>query len=132
VQVLLTDTVGFISKLPTDLIAAFRATLEEVVEADVLIHVCDRSSSVWQKQRETVMRELSAIGCTTTPIVELWNKIDSMSDPEAVRLEAACLPIDTEIVTHDSMDLTATEESSSFCLGSRASELSISSPEGDL
>jgi GTP-binding protein HflX len=44
-EILLTDTVGFIAKLPTDLIAAFRATLEEVLEADVLIHVCDRFQS---------------------------------------------------------------------------------------
>ena len=83
---LLTDTVGFISKLPTDLIAAFRATLEEVGQADVLIHVIDRSSPVYDKQRETVLRELDAIGCRSTPVVELWNKIDGMEDPEEVGL----------------------------------------------
>jgi tRNA U34 5-carboxymethylaminomethyl modifying GTPase MnmE/TrmE len=96
-EILLTDTVGFISKLPTDLIAAFRATLEEVKDADVLIHVCDRSSPVWQKQRETVMRELSSIGCSSTPIVELWNKIDLMTDPNSTMIEAVSLPIDVDI-----------------------------------
>jgi hypothetical protein len=77
-EVLLTDTVGFISKLPTDLIVAFRATLEEVKKADILIHVIDRASPVYEKQRETVLRELDNIGCSTTPIVELWNKVTSV------------------------------------------------------
>lgn len=97
-EVLLTDTVGFISKLPTDLIAAFRATLEEVQNADVLIHVCDRSSPVWKKQRETVLKELDNIGCYNTPIVELWNKIDALPNADDVMLEAASMPIDVEIM----------------------------------
>ncbi len=99
-EVFLTDTVGFISKLPTDLVTAFRATLEEVGKADVLIHVIDRSSPVWEKQRETVLKELDAIGCENTPIVELWNKIDVLSNEEAenIRMEAACMPIDVDAV----------------------------------
>ena len=48
----------------------------------MLVHVCDRSSPVWEKQRETVLRELDAIGCSDTPIVELWNKIDCMAGEE--------------------------------------------------
>ena len=86
-EIFLTDTVGFISKLPTDLIAAFRATLEEVKNADILIHVCDRSSPVWKKQRTTVLKELNAIGCYDIPIIELWNKIDMLDDPIAVMNE---------------------------------------------
>lgn len=66
--------------------------------ADVLIHVCDRSSPVWKKQRETVLRELEAIGCRETPIIELWNKIDILPNPDDVMIEAACLPIDVEMV----------------------------------
>ena len=106
-EVLLTDTVGFISKLPTDLIAAFRATLEEVGKADVLIHVCDRSSPVWKKQRETVLQELDAIGCTGIPIVELWNKVDLCEDSESIMLEAACVPVDTyaEIIENKDNDM---------------------------
>lgn len=94
-EVLISDTVGFISKLPTDLIAAFRATLDEVKHADVLIHVCDRSSPVWEKQRETVLRELDLLGADA-PIVELWNKVDLMDNPEDVMVEAACLPVEVE------------------------------------
>lgn len=97
-EIFLTDTVGFISKLPTDLIAAFRATLEEVKEADVLIHVCDRSSPVWRKQRRTVLKELAAIGCTDVPIVELWNKIDVVSNPVEIMLEASKVPVDIDAV----------------------------------
>lgn len=100
-EVLLTDTVGFISKLPTDLIAAFRATLEEVQNADILIHVIDRSSPVWRKQRETVLKELDNIGCFETPIVELWNKVDTLPDADEVMLEAATIPIDVDAVVED-------------------------------
>lgn len=95
-EILLTDTVGFISKLPTNLVAAFRATLEEVDNADILIHVIDRSNPVWEKHRETVLCELDNIGCSDTVVVELWNKIDALPDPEAVIREAASLPIDVD------------------------------------
>lgn len=113
-EILLTDTVGFISKLPTNLIAAFRATLEEVTAADVLLLVCDRSSPVWEKQKHTVLRELAALGCADTPIVEVWNKIDAMEDPEIIRLEAAAVPIDIDafenIQTDDTPVLLGSEE----------------------
>ena len=59
---LLTDTVGFIQKLPTNLIAAFRATLEEICEADILVHVSDITSESWRKQECAVLRELEAMG----------------------------------------------------------------------
>ena len=111
-EILLTDTVGFISKLPTDLIAAFRATLEEVSGADILIHVCDRSSPVWKKQRETVLRELDTIGCTSTPIVELWNKIDVLDNHDDVMVEALTLPIDVEIVEPINQEIEADNDES--------------------
>jgi len=60
-EVLLTDTVGFIQKLPTQLVAAFRATLEEVQEADVLVHVIDSSSDVWENQERAVKQVLAEI-----------------------------------------------------------------------
>ena len=58
-EVLLTDTVGFIAKLPTHLVAAFRATLEEISEADVLLHVVDVSNIAWRKQEAAVLQELT-------------------------------------------------------------------------
>jgi GTP-binding protein HflX len=75
-EVLITDTVGFIQKLPTQLVAAFRATLEEVQEADVLVHIIDVSHPLWKKQEAAVMKVLNEIGAGDKPIVRVLNKID--------------------------------------------------------
>lgn len=92
-EVLLTDTVGFIQKLPTQLVAAFRATLEEVKEADVLVHVIDASNPVCQKQEMAVNRVLSEIGAGDKPIVRVLNKIDKLDDDiaEDLQYEAAMM-----------------------------------------
>jgi len=76
-EVLLTDTVGFIQALPTQLVAAFRATLEEVKEADVLVHVIDVSNSVWAKQETAVLNVLKEMNVIDKPIIRVWNKIDT-------------------------------------------------------
>ena len=81
--VLLTDTVGFIQKLPTDLIAAFRATLEEVLEADLLVHLIDVSHPNALDQARTVYATLKEIGAGDLPIVNALNKIDRFQNPEA-------------------------------------------------
>jgi GTP-binding protein HflX len=93
-EVLLTDTVGFIQKLPTQLVAAFRATLEEVSEADVLIHVIDVSNPTWEKQERSVQSVLADIGCADKPMVRVLNKIDLLDPEEAekVRYEAVMTP----------------------------------------
>jgi len=77
-----TDTVGFIQRLPTTLIAAFRATLEEVEAADVLIVVCDASSPEFDAQRASVARTLADLDTAGIPRVEAFNKADLLS-PEA-------------------------------------------------
>lgn len=74
--VILSDTVGFISDLPTTLIAAFRATLEEVIEADLLLHVRDISHQDSSKQSEDVMKVLEELGLTDPKILEVLNKAD--------------------------------------------------------
>ena len=61
-DMLMTDTVGFVQRLPTHLVAAFRATLEEVAEADLLVHVADVTTDNWRKQEAAVLRELQAMG----------------------------------------------------------------------
>lgn len=86
-QVLLTDTVGFIQKLPTDLIAAFRATLEEITEADLILHVADASSSQVDRQTEAVEDELEELGVANRPRVTVLNKIDLVSDERLAVLE---------------------------------------------
>lgn len=81
--ILLVDTVGFIQKLPHDLVAAFRATLEEVTEADLLVHVIDASHPRWTDQRDAVEQVLRDLGATAPRVLAL-NKIDRVS-PEALR-----------------------------------------------
>jgi GTP-binding protein HflX len=90
-EFLLTDTVGFIQKLPTNLVAAFRATLEEVEEADVLVHVIDVSNPSWEKQERAVLAVLQDMGCGDKPIVRVLNKIDLLDpeDAEYLKYEAA-------------------------------------------
>ncbi len=77
-EVLLTDTVGFIRKLPHDLVASFRATLEETREADVLLHVIDASHPTWEEQRIVVDEVLVELGAHETPVVHVFNKIDRL------------------------------------------------------
>jgi len=91
-EVLLTDTVGFIQKLPTQLVAAFRATLEEVKEADVLVHLVDVSNPCWRKQEVSVTNVLEEIGAGDKPIVRVFNKLDLLDseDAEMLKYEAAC------------------------------------------
>ncbi|WP_368669622.1 GTPase HflX [Roseibium sp. RKSG952] len=82
-EVILSDTVGFISDLPTHLVAAFRATLEEVLEADLILHVRDISHPDTDAQAEDVKKTLHDLGVTGShgaPVIEVWNKIDAL-DP---------------------------------------------------
>lgn len=90
-KAILSDTVGFISDLPTQLVAAFRATLEEVVSADLIIHVRDISHPDSEAQRMDVKRVLEEIGAAgegSAPLIEAWNKIDALPVDEAERIRA--------------------------------------------
>ena len=82
--ILLTDTVGFIQKLPHQLIDAFKATLEETIEADFLLHVVDASSPYMEDQITSVYKVLEEIGIITKPILTLFNKIDICKPPKAL------------------------------------------------
>lgn len=82
--VLFTDTVGFIQKLPAQLVAAFRATLEEVTEADLLLHVLDVTHPQVIRQAEAVRETLEEIGATGKPIISALNKIDRLPAPDAI------------------------------------------------
>jgi GTP-binding protein HflX len=83
-EVLVTDTVGFIQKLPTKLIAAFRATLEEVVEADILLEVVDVSHENAIEQSETVSEVLAELHAADKPRVTALNKIDLLEEPDTL------------------------------------------------
>jgi len=77
---LLTDTVGFIQKLPTTLIAAFRATLEEIEEADLILHVIDVTHPRRLDQAGSVLEIISDIGLSEKPMVVVLNKCDKLAD----------------------------------------------------
>ncbi|SFG21975.1 GTP-binding protein HflX [Palleronia marisminoris] len=82
-RVILSDTVGFISDLPTQLVAAFRATLEEVLAADLILHVRDVSHAGTEEQARDVARILSDLGVSDdVPMIEVWNKTDRLPEPD--------------------------------------------------
>jgi GTPase len=82
-RVVLTDTVGFIRKLPHHLVASFRATLEELHEANVLLHVIDASHPSWEEQREVVDEVIAELGAREKPMLYVFNKVDAVA-PEDV------------------------------------------------
>jgi GTP-binding protein HflX len=120
VKAILSDTVGFISDLPTMLVAAFRATLEEVIEADVILHIRDVSHTDSEAQLQDVEKVLGELGIAATDrrLIEVWNKIDCL-DAEArarvlnlaERQPAQRRPVAVSALTGEGMDhlLTAIE-----------------------
>ena len=84
---LLSDTVGFIDRLPHTLVAAFRATLEEVSEAALILHVIDASSEDLDSQKGAVKKVLDEVGASNLPFVEVYNKIDLISSEVRHRLK---------------------------------------------
>ncbi len=88
-KAILSDTVGFVSDLPTQLVAAFRATLEEVISADLIVHVRDIAhpeSDAQAEDVEAVLKEIGVIGEGGAPLIEVWNKIDLLNDEERTAL----------------------------------------------
>jgi len=93
-ELLLSDTVGFVQRLPTTLVAAFRATLEEVAEADLLVHVVNAAYPAAQRQVEAVEQVLEEIGAGDRPVIIALNKVDLLPDGDIPSLtgKAATLP----------------------------------------
>jgi GTP-binding protein HflX len=91
-EVLFSDTVGFIQKLPTGLVAAFRATLEEITEADLILHVVDITHHNAAEQAATVADTLAEIGATHAPVLVALNKLDRLEDPEEAMEQLAQYP----------------------------------------
>jgi len=81
-KILLSDTVGFIRNLPHTLVTSFRATLEEVAQAEVLLHIRDASSTYGEEQKTQVERVLGELDCLGKPRIEVLNKIDLLGEPE--------------------------------------------------
>jgi GTP-binding protein HflX len=101
-EALVTDTVGFIRKLPHHLVASFRATLEEAQEADLLLHVIDVSHPGWEEQKEVVEEVLDGLGLADRPTVLVFNKVDRLTHQEEEVFErraAASFPAPTVFVS---------------------------------
>lgn len=116
----LIDTVGFISDLPTHLVDSFRATLEEALEADLLVHVRDRSSEADEEQKQDVMKVLFQLsdlsGLELPPLIEVWNKIDLVDDAvreglesERARLAEQMVAIPVSATTGEGIDTLLAE-----------------------
>ena len=137
-KAILSDTVGFVSDLPTQLVAAFRATLEEVITADIIVHVRDLSHPDTDAQAEDVAKVLTEIGAIggegSATVIEAWNKIDALDvqAAAAVREEAArredAVPISA--LTGEGMESLARVVSDKLSRGSRVHTLRIDSGDG--
>jgi GTP-binding protein HflX len=135
-KAILSDTVGFVSDLPTQLVAAFRATLEEVITADIIVHVRDVSHPDSEAQAEDVAAVLAEIGATGeggAPIIEAWNKLDALDEEARTSLlgEAArqddVVPISA--LTGEGVDDLARAVSDRLTRGARVHSIDL--PVGD-
>ncbi|MBO5002522.1 MAG: 50S ribosome-binding GTPase, partial [Prevotella sp.] len=111
---LLADTVGFIRKLPTDLVDSFKSTLDEVREADLLLHVVDISHPDFEEQIEVVENTLKDLGCADKPSVIIFNKIDAYTWTE--KEEDDLTPKGKENITLDELKQTWMAKLSDCCL----------------
>ena len=109
-SVLLSDTVGFIQKLPTQLVAAFRATLEELEEADLLLHVVDGTSADVLEQVASVERTLRELGVDQRPTLTVVNKIDAIEQPLDEVLEAIAEEVGTRPIAVSALEQVNLEE----------------------
>ncbi len=102
----LTDTVGFIRNLPTQLVAAFRSTLEEVTFSDFILHVVDVSHDGWEMQRDAVLETLAALNAAQKPCLTVFNKVDRLDSPLEVQalLEEWPGTVAISAVTGEGMD----------------------------
>ncbi len=91
-DILISDTVGFIRKLPHHLVEAFKATLEELEYADLILHVIDLSNPEWEEQARVVERIIADLGITETPVIEVYNKCDlAGEDVRPLKGESVCI-----------------------------------------
>jgi len=104
-ELLVSDTVGFIDRLPHALVAAFRATLEEVADADLILHVIDAAAPDRDRRMDAVRRVLEEVGAMEVPLIEVYNKCDALTPDERRRLaeqDPSALLISA--LTHDGVD----------------------------
>ena len=137
-KAILSDTVGFISELPTQLVAAFRATLEEVISADLIVHVRDISHPDSDAQREdveAVLAEIGAGGEGGAPLIEAWNKIDLLDREEGERVKAEAARRDDVIrisaLTGEGLDDLLECASAKLSKGARLRTVTLGASDGE-
>lgn len=127
-EIIITDTVGFIQRLPHQMIAAFRSTLEVVTEADLLVHVIDVSHELYKEQAAAVHEVLKEIGAETKPVITVYNKIDKLS-PDSKLADRLALEEDTVCISAaKKLNLETLQQMIESHLKSKAVEVTLCIP----
>lgn len=127
-EIIITDTVGFIQRLPHQLIAAFRSTLEVVTEADLLVHVIDVSHELYKEQAAAVHEVLKEIGAETKPVITVYNKIDKLP-PDSKLTDRLALEEDTVCISAaKKLNLESLQQMIESYLKSKAVEVTLCIP----
>ena len=127
-EIIITDTVGFIQRLPHQLIAAFRSTLEVVTEADLLVHVIDVSHELYKEQAAAVHEVLKEIGAETKPVITVYNKIDKLP-PDSKLADRLALEEDTVCISAaKKLNLESLQQMIETHLKSKAVEVTLCIP----
>lgn len=127
-EIIITDTVGFIQRLPHQLIAAFRSTLEVVTEADLLVHVIDVSHELYKEQAAAVHEVLKEIGAETKPVITVYNKIDKLP-PDSKLADRLALEEDTVCISAaKKLNLETLQQMIESHLKSKAMEVTLCIP----
>lgn len=127
-EIIITDTVGFIQRLPHQLIAAFRSTLEVVTEADLLVHVIDVSHELYKEQAAAVHEVLKEIGAETKPVITVYNKIDKLP-PDSKLADRLALEEDTVCISAaKKLNLESLQQMLESHLRSKAVEVTLCIP----
>lgn len=127
-EIIITDTVGFIQRLPHQLIAAFRSTLEVVTEADLLVHVIDVSHELYKEQAAAVHEVLKEIGAETKPVITVYNKIDKLP-PDSKLTDRLALEEDTVCISAaKKLNLESLQQMIESHLKSKALEVTLCIP----
>lgn len=134
-EIILSDTVGFISDLPTELVAAFRATLEEVLAADIILHVRDISHAETEEQARNVREILTSLGVPSeTRTFEVWNKIDLLDPAAADAVRERCARDDAVLaissISGEGLELLQTTVAEALQGALRTAEFSLTFAEG--
>ena len=134
-EALLTDTVGFIRKLPHDLVASFRSTLEEAREADVILHVIDGAHSDWEEHLEVVNGVLEELGLEEQDRILVFNKVDRLTHAEEEALRQRIGALDSTpavfVSAHDAATLEALREALKARLQARLAHVRVRVPVSD-